>query len=105
MTELSADMGIPITGLIQSQKGGIPTAYVISKNIHRRNMTKGQRAMAVALIYPEPEKGGRGKKSGNSKENLGFSTMLLSNARTVLQYAKDHVRDVMSGAMPLDEAY
>ena len=27
------------------------------------HMTKGQRAMAVAKIYPEPETGGRGQKS------------------------------------------
>jgi hypothetical protein len=35
-----------------------------------RHRTKGQRAMAVAMIYPKPEKGGRGKKS---KLNLEFS--------------------------------
>ncbi len=41
--------------------GEDPAAYVISANIHRRHMTAGQRAMAVAIIYPEPVKGGRGK--------------------------------------------
>jgi len=30
--------------------GDDPTAYVLSANIHRRHMTKGQRAMAVATI-------------------------------------------------------
>jgi hypothetical protein len=44
-------------------------------------MTKGQRAMAAAMIYPKPEKGGRGK---NSKINLEFSGQYLSMARTVL---------------------
>ena len=34
-----------------------PKAFVISANIHRRHMTKGQRAMAVAMIYPEPKRG------------------------------------------------
>ena len=29
---------------------------VLSANVHRRHMTKGQRAMAVAMIYPEPER-------------------------------------------------
>ena len=30
--------------------GEDPTAFVLSANIHRRHMTKGQRAMAVAAI-------------------------------------------------------
>ncbi len=30
--------------------GQDPIAYVLSANIHRRHMTKGQRAMAVAMI-------------------------------------------------------
>ena len=41
---------------------------MISANIHRRHMTKGQIAMAVAIIYPEPETGGRGKKSSKMEE-------------------------------------
>jgi hypothetical protein len=39
----------------------------------RRDISKGQRAMGHALLFPDPEKGGRGKKSTNSKETLGFS--------------------------------
>jgi hypothetical protein len=41
--------------------------------------------MALVVIYPEPEKGGRGKKSqvGNFKESLGFSMMRLSQARSL----------------------
>ena len=40
--------------------------------------------MAVAMIYPEPEKGGRGK---NSLATSGFSQQLLSQARAVLAYS------------------
>ena len=40
--------------------GEDPTKYVLSANIHRRHMTKGQRAMAVAMVT-QPAKGGRGK--------------------------------------------
>lgn len=29
-----------------------PTAFVLSANIHRRHITKGQHAMAVAMIHP-----------------------------------------------------
>jgi len=51
-----------------------------------RHMTKGQRAMAVATIYPKPEKGGRGKKSVKITESM-FDASYLSHARTVLEYA------------------
>jgi hypothetical protein len=37
--------------------------------------------MATAMIYPEPEKGGRGKKAVKITE---FSSGLLAHARTVL---------------------
>ncbi len=80
----------------QARYGQDPKAFVISANIHRRHMTKGQRAMAVAKIYPEPEKGGRGKKSVKITE-FGFDSSYLSHARTVLQYAPDLADNVLSG--------
>jgi len=48
-----------------------PRSIIISLNINRRHMNKGQQAMAVAVMYPEKEKGGRGKKP---KLNLEFSS-------------------------------
>ncbi len=78
-------------------------SYGISAaNIHRRHLTKGQRAMAVAMIYPGPEKGGRGKKSFATKE---FSQAALSKARTVLERTPDLPVSVLSGSTSLDEAY
>jgi hypothetical protein len=50
---------------VRQLNGEDPTAFVLSANIHRRHMTKGQRAMA--MIYPEPEKGGRGQNRVSSK--------------------------------------
>src|SRR4051812_41618555 len=38
-------------------------AFIVSANLERRNLTKGQQAVALAMIYPAPGKGGRGKKS------------------------------------------
>jgi hypothetical protein len=60
--------------------------------------------MAVAMIYPEPEKRGRGNKSAAIKaaEISGFSERYIQQARVIVQYARDHVQDVMSGAMPSD---
>lgn len=84
--------------------GEDPTAFVMSSNIHRRHMTKGQRAMAVAMIYPEPAKVKRkGSGSLESKE-LGFSSAMLSQARTVLSFSRPLAQSVLAG-MPLAEAY
>ncbi len=81
----------------------IPVAFVLSSNIHRRHMTKGQRAMAVATIYPDSDKGGRGKKtSGNLAEISGFSQRSLQVARTVIKFAPELAGDVLAGATPLD---
>jgi hypothetical protein len=31
-----------------------PAASIFSANLARRNLTKGQQAIAVAMLYPEP---------------------------------------------------
>jgi hypothetical protein len=82
--------------------GQDPVAFILSANIARRHLNKGQQAMAIAKIFPEPEAGGRGK---NSKLHLGFSIMYLSQARTVVESAPDLADAVLSGAKSLNEAY
>src|ERR1035438_5099514 len=75
-----------------------PRAYIISSNIARRHMSKGQQAMAVAMMYPEPAKTKRkGSGSLDSKE-LGISGARLSQARTVLAYSTDLARAVLAGS-------
>ncbi len=59
-------------------------------------MTKGQRAMAVAKIYPEPVKHKRGGQSVKITE-LGIGGSYLSHARTVLAQAPDLVAAVLAG--------
>src|SRR5580765_7040561 len=44
-------------------------AYIAALNVHRRNLTKGQQAMALALIYPEAKRGGA-KDRGSIASNL-----------------------------------
>lgn len=53
--------------------------------------------MAVAMAYPEPEKGGRGKV--NSLPSKEFGSGFLSQARTVLKKAPDLVEVVIAGGM------
>jgi hypothetical protein len=62
-------------------------AYIVSVNLARRNLTKGQQAMLAAMLYPEPERG-RGKKDPALKlpESGGFKRELLRQARSVLRH-------------------
>ena len=84
---------------IRELNGEDPTAFVLSANIHRRHMTKGQRAMAVAMIYPKRT------PRGQSSVSEGISYERVSSARTILRYAPDLASNVLSGAASLDDAY
>ncbi len=92
----------PTTRLLDGEHD--PKAFVISANIHRRHMTKGQQAMAVAMIYPEAEKGGRGKKSVKITE-FKFDASYLSHARTVLRHEPDLASLVINGSEKLEADY
>jgi hypothetical protein len=71
-------------------------------------MTKGQQAMVLAMIYPEPERGGRGNKSalgkGSDSEPFLFSKARLSDARSVLRHSRVLAESVVKGAVSLDDA-
>jgi ParB-like chromosome segregation protein Spo0J len=81
-------------------------AYIVSENLARRNLTKGQQAMALAMIYPDAEKGGRGKKSaaGNLSVSVSFSRTRLSEARAVLSHSREMAQQVLAGTLTLDDA-
>ncbi len=66
-------------------------------------MTKGQRAMAVAMLYPEPAKVRR-KGSGGSKIE-GLASGYVSNARTVLRTTPEVAALVLACDKSLAEAY
>ncbi len=83
--------------------GEDPTAFILSANVHRRNLTTGQRAMAVAMLAPEPpeasesgKKGGRGKK-GPASGSLSVSSQRIAEAREVLKYSRELAETVMAG--------
>jgi hypothetical protein len=77
-----------------------------SRDLARRNLTKGQQAMALAMMYPEPEKGGRGKNTEARKaaETAGFSSRRLAEARAVLRHSRDLAESVIAGSLSLDDA-
>ena len=52
-------------------------------------------AIALAMLYPEPEKGGRGKKTVLKRD--GFSKQRLSDARSILRYSQGLAEDVLAG--------
>src|SRR3954454_9521459 len=72
-------------------------AVIVSANLNRRNLTRGQKAMALAMIYPEPERGGRGKRTQIPTEALGFAAMRLSQARSVLGHSRALADRVVDG--------
>jgi hypothetical protein len=54
------------------------------------DLSKGHKAIGLTMIYPEPEKGGRGKRSEgkNLAESAGFSQRRLNEARTLLRHSR-----------------
>jgi hypothetical protein len=78
-------------------------ALIASANLERRELSKAQKAMAMAFMYPEPGKGGRGIK-GKATESDGFSQIRLKEARSILAYSEELATDVLLGTAKLDKA-
>ncbi len=80
--------------------GTDPVAYILSANVARRNLTKGQRAMAIVRV---------GVFLKNSLRSIeaehGVSISRISYASTVIRHAPELADQVMAGTMPLNEAY
>ncbi len=78
-------------------------SYILSANINRRHLSKGQRAMAVARISPEPQK--LRCKDSSPLEIKGLNSTYVSQARFVLRHASDLADSVINGSLSLDKAY
>jgi hypothetical protein len=75
-------------------------AFIVSENINRRHMTKGQKAMAVAVLYPDSQQGKRTSLKINE-----VSGGYVRQARTVLRYAPEYKAAVLAGGKKLSDAY
>jgi hypothetical protein len=56
---------------------------IVSANLNRRNLTAGQRAMALAKIYPEPaklKKKGAGGSSVAEERDLGSGKLWMHDS-------------------------
>jgi len=91
-----------IKPVFEKLNGLDPLAYIVSANLARRNLTKGQQAMALAFVYPESAQGKKDKALPNF---IGkFSSERLRQARTVLHYSRKLAEAVVAGTTPLNEA-
>jgi len=79
-------------------------AFIVSANINRRHMTKAARAMAVAMVYPEGERGKRNDLL-NYSTSADFDKGYLSQARTVLRESESLAQQVLTGTVSLNDAY
>ncbi|MGW3556425.1 plasmid replication/partition related protein [Streptomyces sp. NPDC000963] len=80
--------------------GDNPRAFILSSNIYRRHLSKGQQAMITAMAC---------SVSGHSLRDLAkthsLSRTRLSAANVVLAYSPDLAEQVRVGTFPLDAAY
>ena len=79
------------------------SAFIVSANLARRNLTKAQQAMATAIIYPEADQRGRGNK-GKAELSSAFSQKRLAQARSVLRHSRALANEVLAGRKPLNDA-
>ena len=98
-----AECGTYVRG---ASNGHDAAAFIVSANLERRNLTKGQQAMALAMIYPEKERGGRGRqrKGGRKLPGLVRHQSDIKQARTVLHHSSALAEDVMARRTSLDKA-
>jgi hypothetical protein len=79
-------------------------AFVRSRG-ERRDITKGQRAIAIALLYPEVKPGKKTKGSATTlSEANKVSTARLSQARAILRHSRALALSVRDGGTKFDEA-
>ena len=92
-----------VTPRVEKLNGTDVRAFVAARG-QRRNILKGQQAIALALLYPEAEKGGRGKKKERVDETSTFSAKRLQQARAILAHSRELAIAVRNGVEKFDIA-
>jgi len=84
----------------ETLNGQDPVAYILSSNVNRRHLSKGQRAMVAALARDL-----QNLKLSETARRVEVAIGAISEAELVKHYAPDLVDAVLSGATPLYKAY
>lgn len=81
--------------------GQDPVAFILSANVARRHLTKGQQAMAVAraLLFF------KNRSAAEAAQAVGVSRSRVAYAVTILDHAPDLADAVLAGDLPLNDAY
>jgi hypothetical protein len=72
-----------------------------SPGLERRDLTKGQKAMLLAVRFPETQQG----KKRTSIVSVEVSQQSISYARAVNRFCPEMVPQIIEGACSLDDAY
>ena len=80
--------------------GQDPVAYILSSNIARRHLTKGQAAMVTVRVRVLSQNTMRALA-----KDAGVSGARIAYAAVVEEFAPEFSEAVLSGAMPLNDAY
>ena len=80
--------------------------FIISANLARRNLNKGQQAILLARIFPEAERGRYVGKDAGSKlaETADLSGRRLREAPEIVRRGADLADQVLAKRMNFDEA-
>jgi len=62
----------------------------------RRDLTKGQQAMALAMIYPEAPGRGKNDPAKRTRDSRDLSHDLLDKARAILRQNTSLAQDVLA---------
>jgi len=104
LNDMSQKVAAAEASLARGDRGAIkwhdPIQFILSKNVRRRQLSKGQQAMFVAIgsvLITE--------NRGDLAREAGVSAGYVSHAALVLEYAPNLVDAVIAGDMSLNDAY
>lgn len=82
--------------------GQDPVAFILSQNVARRHLTKGQQALALVMARKTVS---NTVSLADLRSTHGVGESLLNRANVVYKHASDLLVSILSGAMQLNDAY